>query len=131
MKAKKGWAIHCHHNILIEFCYDYAERKEAIKDKPVNEVKTRLKLFKILPTEAEKDIPEAYQQAYKAWQQADKAWPQIKKDAFHKKWCGCKEWNGKEIVFTKFAGEPDNSSRKLVSNSLSFKGRFVCDVCKK
>jgi len=26
-------------------------------------------------------------------------WPQEASDAWHKKFCGCKEWNGKEIVF--------------------------------
>ena len=32
---------------------------------------------------------------------AYKAWYQESKDAFHKKWCGCSLWNGKELVFNK------------------------------
>jgi len=134
-KPNQGWSIHCHHDILAEWCYDYKERVEVIKrEKPKNEIKTRLKLFKLLPEEASKDIPKEYQETYQKWQEAyqkwqeayqkrreaeqkrreayqkwretdqkweeaDQKWPQKSKDAFHKKWCGCKEWNGKQIVF--------------------------------
>ena len=122
-KIKQGFSIHCHHDILAEYCYDYDERVAYIKsDKPKNEIETRLKLFKILPKKALKETPIAWQEAdkarreaYKAWREADKAWQeadkarkeaykawsQKQKDAFHKKWCGCKEWNGKELVFEK------------------------------
>lgn len=92
-KIKQGFALHCHHNILVEYCYDYDYRVYDIKkDKPQNEQETRLRLFKILPPKVLKDIPKEYQEA-------DQKWPQESKDAFHKKWCGCSEWNGKEIVF--------------------------------
>ena len=108
----KGFAIHCHHDILAEYCWDYAERVESIKkDKPQNEQETRLRLFKILPKEALLELPLKYQKAdearpwqetYKARQEADKAWPQESKDAFHKKWCvpDC-PWDGKRLVFEK------------------------------
>ena len=102
---KKGLAIHCHHAILLEYCYDYQERVDYIKsDKPKNEQKTRLKLFKLLPKEAEKDIPKYYLEAYRKRVEAYLKWEEAdlkrgKKDAFHAKWCGCKEWNGKEIIF--------------------------------
>ena len=93
MKTIKGFAIHCHHDILLEWCYDFAERVKYIKsDKPEDEQKIRLKLFKMLPKKALKDIPKNYLEAYNAWSEADK-------DVFHKKWCGCKYWNGKELVF--------------------------------
>jgi len=103
----KGFAIHCHHNILVEYCYDYDERVEAIKrDKPENEQKTRLRLFKILPEEALKDIPVRFQKAYaereKAgteWKKANAEWSQSDKDTLHKKWCNCSQWNGQEIMF--------------------------------
>ena len=93
-QPQKGFAIHCHHDILVEYCYYYEERVAYIKgNKPQHEQKIRLRLFKILPKEAEKDIPQA-------WVEADKAWDQKDKDAFHKKWCvlNC-PWNGKELIF--------------------------------
>ena len=164
-KPKKGFAIHCHHDILAEHCYNYQERVDYIKkEKPKEEVKTRLRLFKILPKEALKDIPVYYLKAdaerkkayaerdkadaerkkadaewvkaYAEWEKADaerdkadaervkayaewvkaraewvkayaewvKAraeWTQKQKDAFHQKWCGCSEWDGKKITFAK------------------------------
>ena len=109
MKVKKvsGFSVHCHHDILVEWCYDYDERVRAIKQtKPKNEIKTRLKLFKLLPKEAIKDIPRGYveankkrTEAYKKWTEAYKKWSQKSKDAFHKKWCGCKEYKDGEIQF--------------------------------
>ena len=120
-KLNSGLSIHCHHNILVEYCYDYNGRVDSIKNtKPENEQETRLRLFKILPKEAEKDLPERYLKAYAEWQKADAEWQkafaewqkafaelrkayaewsQKSRDAFHKKWCGCSEWNGKELVF--------------------------------
>jgi len=41
----------------------------------------------------------ARDEAYKARDEADKAWDEADREAWHDKWCGCKEWNGKEIVF--------------------------------
>ena len=99
-EIKTGWAIHCHHNRLVEFCYDYNERVEYIKNyKPKNEVELRLKLFRLLPIDALNDIPAAWQGAYAKWQEAYAKWPLELKNAFHAKWCGCSEWNGKELVF--------------------------------
>src|SRR3990167_6710820 len=126
--TKIGFAIHCHHDILVERCYNYDERVEYIKkNKLENELKISLRLFKILPKKSEKDIPERYlkayaewekayaelekayaewkkaddelEKAYAEWKKADDEWPQESKDAFHKRWCGCKEWNGKKLIF--------------------------------
>src|SRR3990167_818932 len=154
--TKIGFAIHCHHDILVERCYNYDERVEYIKkNKLENELKIRLRLFKILPKKSEKDIPERYlkayaewekayaewnkahaewkkaddelekadaewekayvelekayaewkkaddelEKAYAEWKKADDEWPQESKDAFHKRWCGCKDWNGKKLIF--------------------------------
>ena len=114
---------HCHHDNLAEWCYDYQERVDYIKKaKPKNEIETRLKLFKPvkgkLPKEfveagkkcdeAGKKYDEAGKKYDKAWKKYDEAWkkyfeawrkfkPEIKR--LHSKECGCKEWNGKEIVF--------------------------------
>ena len=106
-KPSSGLSIHCHHDVLVEYCYDYDERVASIKkEKPKNEQEIRLRVFKILPKKAEKDIPADLLRAYQAWKQADqtsnqayRAWPQESKDAFHAKWCNCKSWNGKELVF--------------------------------
>ena len=44
---QKGMFWHCHHNTLLEYCYDYAGRVQFIKEnKPKDEIKTRLRLFK-------------------------------------------------------------------------------------
>ena len=111
---KSGLSIHCHHNTLLEHCYNYDERVEAIKeDKPQNEQEIRLRLFKMLPVEAIAGLPKKLVKAYAEWKKAyaerDKAYAEWKKayaewhkadqGIWHKKWCGCKEWNGKEIVF--------------------------------
>jgi len=124
----KGLSIHCHHNILVEYCYDYEERVRAIKgDKPQNEQEIRLRLFKLLPPEAIDELPiklvkadakrkkadaelkkadaewkKAYaerEKAYAELKKADAEWKKADRDAWHKKWCGCKEWNGEELVF--------------------------------
>ena len=144
---KSGLAIHCHHEMLIEYCYDYDERVRYIKEnKPISEQKTRLRLFKLLPDEAIKELPivlvKVYAELGKAcaewdkadaaldkadaeWKKADAArdkadakwnkadaardkadakwnkacasWKKEDREAWHKKWCGCKEWNEKEI----------------------------------
>ncbi len=167
---KQGLSIHCHHNILVECCYDYDERVRAIKeDKPRREQKIRLRLFRLLPQEAIDELPERLNKAYAEWKKAyaeckkadaeckkadaeckkayaewkkadaewnkayaewnkadaeckkadaewnkadaewnkadaewNKAYAECKKaskEIWHKKWCGCKEWNGEEIKF--------------------------------
>lgn len=160
---KQGLSIHCHHNILIEYCYDYDARVKAIKTtKPKNEQETRLRLFAILPQEAIDELPVTMHRAYadldKAYTDVDNArvdwyktsadWDKARadwdktyadvdkvradwykanadwykanadldkanadwykacadwtdKNAWHAKWCGCNEWDGKEIAFPK------------------------------
>ena len=155
MTKNKGWAIHCHHDTLMEWCYDYGERVDAIRKKPRHEVATRMRLFKLLPDAAMQDLPvalvsageaynqarEAYKQAREAWEQAwesykqvmetwDQAeesykqareaweqawesykqvmetykqvmetWDQAGQTRWHDKWCGCRDWDGREIRF--------------------------------
>ena len=111
---KSGLSIHCHHNILIEHCYNYDERVEAIKrDKPQNEQEIRLRLFKLLPKEAIEELPIAWRRtwaerdktcterdkAYAEWCKADAEWCKEGQEIWHKKWCGCTNWNGNEIIF--------------------------------
>lgn len=118
-----SFAIHCHHNILVEYCYNYKKRVKTIKqNKPLSEQATRLRLFKLLPDNALKEIPQNWQKAdtkwqktrsdcqktynewkktRSDWQKAYDDWQKADQDAFHQKWCGCKEWNGREIAFPK------------------------------
>ena len=109
---KQGMAIHCHHNILIENCYDYDERVKVIKrDKPQNEQEIRLRLFKLLSQEAIAELPKELikagterNRAYAEWKKADAEWNKAEAEwneieIWHKKWCGCAEWSGGEIHF--------------------------------
>lgn len=78
----EGWTWHCHHDILLEWCWDYNERIEYIKVfKSANEVSRRLQLFQFvksdLPTEIEKgwqNYKKAQQDDKKAWQDCEIAW---------------------------------------------------------
>ena len=128
---------HIHHDVLCEWTNDIQERIAYIrKEKPIDEIETRLKLMKPVKGElpdkfvkalkARKKVWEAYGKAWedydkareardkageainKAWEACkkareayDKAWeafrPQL--EALHKKECGCKEWNGTEMIF--------------------------------
>ena len=126
MKNKQsGFFFNVHHDKLIEWCYSYDERVDYIKArKPKNEIKTRLRLFK--PVKDIKAIPKEYREARKKWEEAwkkleearkkwkeagkkweeaEEKWEEAEKkcapqlEKLHKKECGCKEWNGKEIVF--------------------------------
>ena len=125
-----GMFWHIHHDVLCEWTNDIQERIAYIrKEKPIDEIETRLKLMKPVKGElpdkfvkalkARKKAWEAYDKAWearnkareainKAWEACkkareayDKAWeafrPQL--EALHKKECGCKEWNGTEMIF--------------------------------
>jgi hypothetical protein len=116
---KSGLSIHCHHNILIEHCYNYDERVEAIKrDKPQNEQEIRLRLFKLLPKEAIEELPTAWRKAcaerdkadaewkcvewnkaWAEWRKADAEWCKEDQEIWHKKWCGCSEYQNGCINF--------------------------------
>src|SRR3990167_8654401 len=82
MSKKQGLSLHCHHDTLIEFCYDYDKRVEYIKkEKPEHEQEIRLRLFKLLPQEAVKEIPEnlvkAYAEREKAYAEREKAYAEF------------------------------------------------------
>ena len=63
-----GYAFHCHHDKLVEYVYDYAERVNVIKrDKPKGEQELRLRLFRMIP---EDKVPEEIAAAKKAWGEA-------------------------------------------------------------
>ena len=113
---RQGCCWHVHHNILMEWCYNYVESVHAIKTtKPPFEIPSRLRLFKPVKGELPAGIvraqesqqkayavwrkaPAAQQKAYAAWRKAYVAhYPEI--EALHAAECGCKEWNGKKLVF--------------------------------
>mgnify|MGYP001604482548 CR=1 FL=1 len=72
---KSGYSIHCHHNVLWEYCYDYDGRVEVVeRDKPQNEQEIRLQLFKLLPQEAIDELPEELVKADAEWQKAGAEW---------------------------------------------------------
>ncbi|MBU3953686.1 MAG: hypothetical protein KJ658_16235, partial [Proteobacteria bacterium] len=74
-KIKLGLAIHCHHDILIEFCYDYDKRVKVIKrGKPEDEHEIRLRLFKLLLPEAIAALPEKLKKADAELKKADAEW---------------------------------------------------------
>lgn len=114
---------HVHHDKLLEYCYNYRERVDFIKNqKPANEVKTRLRLFRPvkgkLPIEMVRTI-KAYNKACKAFNKARKPFCKAREpfykacEAFNKacesykaeiedlhvKECPNCSWDGKEIVF--------------------------------
>lgn len=49
MRKNKGFAFHCHHRVLMEWCYDYEGRVRYIKKhKSVHERKDRLRWFQFV-----------------------------------------------------------------------------------
>ena len=117
-----GMAVHVHHDILFEYCHNYQERVDYInKEKPEHERKTRIKLFAMLTQEQIAMLPkefveerqkydevsqkynEAMQKYDEARQKCNEASQKYKPqlEEIHKKICGCKEWDGTELVFPK------------------------------
>jgi len=127
MKKNNGCFWHIHHDVLCEWTNNIQERIAYIrKEKPANEIKTRLKLMK--PVKGE--LPDKFVKALEVFNIARKAYhksfiweahvktrkdydkareaydkkreackPQL--EALHKKECGCKEWNGIMLIFKK------------------------------
>ena len=73
---------HCHHDVLCEYVHDYQERVDCIKkEKPEDEVETRLKLFKKVKGKLPKEFveiakkrDETREKYHKAWEKYHKAW---------------------------------------------------------
>src|SRR3990167_1775890 len=95
---------HLHHDILLESLTEPLKNRINFikKEKPKNEIKLRLKLFRPfkgkLPVKTAK-AGEAYDKALEAY---DKTLNSVTVKKLHKKECGC-GWNGKTI-FTKGNG---------------------------
>ena len=57
---KQGFYWHCHHDLLIEYCYDYAERENYIRQcKSVDEHELRLRLFQPVQGKLPEDVVQA------------------------------------------------------------------------
>ncbi len=49
-KRNMGFAFHLHHDVLMEWCYDYQARvRDIIASKPAGQLELRLRLFKLIP----------------------------------------------------------------------------------
>ena len=69
---KSRFAFHCHHDILVEYCFDYDERVKFIKNnKPLGEEGLRLRLFKLIP---EDRLPKPLVKAGKVYHKARDAY---------------------------------------------------------
>ena len=125
--SNKELCVHSWEYQLISFAEYDARVREIKQNKSKSERKIRLRVFKRLSKEAINEIPKnlikanvdrrkanddwkkanadcekAYADREKAYADWDKAYADWKeKDEWHKKYCGCKEWNGKELVFEK------------------------------
>ena len=84
--AKTGFAFHVHHDVLMEFCTNYKERVNYIKEhKPRGEQEIRLRLFQLISParlprplvkagEAYSKAGEAHSKAYEAYSKACEAY---------------------------------------------------------
>ena len=74
-ERKSGLAFHCHHEVLVEYVWDYDERVDYIKrNKLASEVDLRLRLFQLIPTSKLPDeLNKALAEYDKAWAEYDKA----------------------------------------------------------
>jgi len=96
MSKKTGFYWHCHHDKLLEFCYDYDGRVAFIKkNKPVNEIPERLHRFQKvkgkLPDEIIKTMQtfckarQTYCEASQAYFEAGQAYDRTLQ-TYHKDW---------------------------------------------
>lgn len=84
--VKSGFAFHVHHNILMDWCYDYDERVRAIKEtKPESEQELRLRLFRLIPSDR---LPQPLVQAREAFYKAGEACYKAG-EAYNKAWVAC------------------------------------------
>ena len=92
MEKKSGVAFHCHHDQLVEWCFDYDERVKFIKEhKPPEEQELRLRLFKLIPKDR---LPGKLVKARAAYWKARAAYDW---DKLHKELCPDCTWDGKTI----------------------------------
>lgn len=130
MITKIEYYWHVHHDKLIEQLTEpIKNRIEYIKNhKPKNEIETRLRLLKnatgiksawkkyeeILQS-AWKKYKETKQQALEKYEETkQQAWKKSGLEKLHKQQCGCKEWNGKELVFARVDTSGEVNGKKTI-----------------
>ena len=92
---------HAYHNRLAAAVYPFHRILDILSDKPESEHATRLKLFRPIRDDRVKEWVRTRCYDYNALASP----PPFVIEA-HKQECGCKEWNGEEIVFLDEPGEP-------------------------
>jgi hypothetical protein len=103
-----GFYWHVHHDVLYEYCYSYSARLRHIRQKPWNEIKRRLKLFKPI-----RNLPPQLRQLIKAAENENdvdrNGWGKVYKwlnyhrpalAALHKQQCKRCPWTGYTIFPT-------------------------------
>ena len=104
-----GMFWHVHHDVLVEYCHSYDERKEFIlKNKPESERDLRLKLMQPVKGELPVELVEAWKKYDEAREKFDEAWKKYDEarkkfdeeiEALHAKECPDCSWNGERIIF--------------------------------
>lgn len=75
MKKNKGFCRHVHHDVLMEWCYDYKGRVCFIKrNKPAHEIKDRLRWFQFVKGKLPAGLTKAGTALDKAKKAVDKTW---------------------------------------------------------
>ena len=74
-EKQEGFFWHVHHEMLLEWCYGYDERKQYIQtNKPDHEIDTRLRLFKTVMGSLPEEVVTAEEAYVKAEEAHNKAW---------------------------------------------------------
>ena len=94
MSEQRGFFWHVHHDILLEWCFNYQERVDFIRrNKETTEQETRLRLFQpvkgVLPQEVI-EAGRAYDEAWRAYIEAEKAYIEAGR-AYDEAWQACDE----------------------------------------
>ena len=75
MPRLEGFYWHVHHNKLLEWCYNYDERADIIRNhRPESEQAIRLRLFQPVKGQLPKKVVKAGQIFDQAWQTLDQGW---------------------------------------------------------
>jgi len=99
--AKSGFYWHVHHDILLEYCYDYDERADYIRtNKPEHEIETRIRLMQpvqgklpaglVKAARAYAGAGKARDEAWRAFHEAWDAFHEVR-DAYYEAWRTCDE----------------------------------------
>jgi len=115
-KIIKGFYWHCHHGVLVEYCYDYDDRVDFIKAcKPLYEIAERLRLFQPVKGKLPIEVIKAGEACGETWDAYDKGLHdralsdyyracEANRGAIeklHAEECPDCSWNGEKLIFDK------------------------------